>query len=197
MEKQENLFKGELIEEKLRLFFLESGYYVVRGIKYNFKDIELTDIDLFLYGRKSSLSRERINVDIKNKKVPKAFERILWAKGLQGLLRFENCVVATTDKREVVREYGKKHNIIILDGNFLKKLTYVTDNRISEEDILQSLSTIKSYNSFKNQSWNIIYEKSKSRLLDELDFSGFNRTLLTLEYFLKKCFDKQKKIYIT
>ena len=193
MEKQETLFKGELIEEKLRLYLLNNGYYVARAVKYNFKQQEITDIDLFLYGRTSSLSRERINVEIKNKKAPKAFERILWAKGLQGLLQFEKCGVATTDKRELIREYGKKHSTIILDGNFLQRLTYELGNRITDEEFLTPLNDIKSFNQYKNQNWRSIYEISKSRLLDELDFSGFNSTLITLKYFISKCFDAQKK----
>ncbi|WP_440066279.1 hypothetical protein [Tenacibaculum discolor] len=203
MEKQPELFKGELMEEKLRLYFINNGYYVSRGIKYEFESNEITDIDLFLYGRVSGLTRERTNVDIKNKKTPKAFERILWAKGLQKLLCFDSCVVATTDKKEAVRKYGHKHNITILDGNFLQKLSYNNLDRLSEETFLNLLSSYKSFKEFKNLTWKNIYEKSKSRLLSELDFSGYNSTLLILNYFIKKCFDPQKKdtalraVYIT
>lgn len=193
MEKQTELFKGELMEEKLRLYFLNNGYYVARGVKYDFDGNEITDIDLFLYGRVSSLSRERTNVDIKNKKSPKAFERILWAKGLQQLLGFDSCVVATTDRKEAVRKYGLKNNTIILDGNFLQKLSYNNVDRISEEDLLGQLNSIKSFKEFRNQTWKNLYEKSKSRLLNELDFSGYNSTLIYLNYFIRKCFDLQKK----
>ncbi|WP_321518938.1 hypothetical protein [uncultured Bacteroides sp.] len=193
MENQTELFKGELMEEKLRFYFLNNGYYVARGVKYNFDGNEITDIDLFLYGRVSSLSRVRTNVDIKNKKSPKTFERILWAKGLQELLKFDNCVVATTDKKDVFRKFGLKHDTIILDGNFLQKLTYETNSRLAEEDLLTQFSLIKCYKQFMNQTWKSIYETSKSRLLDELDFSGYNSTLIYLEYFLKSCFDRQKK----
>lgn len=193
MEKQTELFKGELTEEKLRLYFLNNGYYVSRGVKYEFEGNEITDIDLFLYGRVSSLSRKRTNVDIKNKKTPKAFERILWAKGLQQLLGFDSCVVATSEKKEVISKYGQKNNATILDGNFLQKLSNRETNRISEEELLKLFNSVKSYREYKNQSWKILYEKSKSRLLNELDFSGYNSTLLYLRYFMKKCFDLQKK----
>ncbi len=193
MEKQIELFKGELMEEKLRIYFLNSGYYVVRGVKYKFEGNDITDIDLFLYGRVSSLSRERINVDIKNKKTPKAFERILWAKGLQQLLQFDNCVVATTDNKETLRKYGLKHNTIILDGNFIQKLVYDTSIRFSEEELMKRFNEIKCYNEFNNQTWKSLYEVSKSRLLSELDFSGYNSTLIYLRYFLLKCFDQQKR----
>lgn len=191
---QVELFKGEIMEEKLRMYFLQNGYYVARGVKYNFEGNEITDIDLFLYGRVSSVSRIRTNVDIKNKKSPKTFERILWAKGLQELLRFDNCIVATTDKKDVFRKFGLIHNTIILDGNFLQRLTYDTNVRLSEEDWLSQLNKIISYKTFPNQSWRSLYENSKSRLLDELDFSGYNSTLILLEYFLKNCFNRQKNL---
>lgn len=187
------ILKGELMEEKLRQYFLDNGYYVARGVKYKYDDLDITDIDLFLYSKVSSLSRERINVDIKNKKTPKAFERIIWTKGLQNLLLFDNCVVATSEKRDSIRQYGKKHNVLILDGDFLQRLNYKVENRMSEDVFLKNLSQIKSLNVFKNQTWNNLYEDSKSRLLNELDFSGFNKSLITVKYFIEKCFNPQKR----
>ena len=181
------------MEEKLRQYFLDNGYYVVRGVKYKYDALDITDIDLFLYSKVSSLSRERINVDIKNKKTPKAFERIIWTKGLQDLLSFDNCVVATSEKRDAIRQYGKKHNVLILDGDFLQRLTYKIDNRMPEDIFLKNLSQMTSFNSFKNQTWNNLYEDSKSRLLNELDFSGFNKSLITVKYFFEKCFNQQKR----
>ncbi|WP_200976478.1 hypothetical protein [Echinicola sp. 20G] len=193
MENQTKLLKGELMEEKLRTYFLNNGYYVARGVKYSFENNEITDIDLFLYGRFSSLDRVRTNVDIKNKKTPKAFERILWAKGLQELLGFDNCVVATSDKKDVIRKYGLKHKATILDGNFLQKLPEGNNERLSEEDLCKLLASIKSFKEYRNQTWKGLYELSKSRLLNELDFSGYNSTIILLNYFIRKCFDKQKQ----
>lgn len=190
---QETLFKGEMMEEKLRMYFLNSGYYVSRGIKFSFEGNEITDIDLFLYARVSTFSRERTNVDIKNKKSPKAFERLLWAKGLQHLLEFDSCVVATMDRKEAVKKFAKSHNIILLDGSFLQKLNYELNDRISEEELLNMLGSVISYKEFANQNWKTLYENSKTRLLNELDFSGFNTNLIFLHYFFKKCFDPQKK----
>lgn len=193
MENQQELFKGELMEEKLRLYFLNSGYYVVRGIKYSYESNEITDIDLMLYGRVSILNRIRTNVDIKNKKSPKAFERILWTKGVQELLKFDNCVVATMDRKESVRRYAEKHDITLLDGRFLQKLNYTLTDRISEEELLAQFGKYLSYKEFPNQNWKSLYEKSKSSLLEELDFSGYNTNLLYLKYFFNKTFDPQKK----
>lgn len=193
MGEQELQFKGDIMEEKLRIYFLSNGYYVVRGVKYQYKGFDITDIDLFLFSKISSLSRERVNVDIKNKRSPKAFERILWTKGLQQFLNFDKCVIATTDKKDILREYGNKHNVLILDGNFLNKLTYKIEERYTEEEFLKILSSFVSFKTFRNMDWSKIYEDSKSRLLDELDFSGFNSNLIVLRYFINKCFDIQKK----
>ena len=196
MAKQQTLFKGELMEELLRDYFLNLGYYVVRGVKYKYEGNDITDVDLFLYGRSSSLLRQRINVDIKNKKSPQAFERILWANGLKKLLGFNSCIVATTDSRPVIHSFGQMHNTGILDGNFLKKLgnKKIESNRITEEDLLTELAKHRSYNFYKNKDWKYIYEISKGKLLTELDYSGANSILNIIHYFLEKYLtDKQKQ----
>src|SRR6266850_4219848 len=132
-----SLFKGELMEERLRMYFLSLGYYVARGVKFRYENIEITDIDLFLYGRSSIVTRVRINVDIKNKKSPQAFERILWANGLMKLLGFDSCIVATSDRRPIIQTFGQLHNTTILDGAFLPKLSSDHLNeRFTEEELL-------------------------------------------------------------
>ena len=59
-----NLKKGELAEEKLRLYFKSLGFFVVRSIECKYQGYDVTDIDLWLYSRPSPISRERTNVDI-------------------------------------------------------------------------------------------------------------------------------------
>ena len=59
--------KGPMAEESLRNYFLSIGYYVVRGVKFKFRCFDVTDVDLWLYSRKTPLNRERACVDIKNK----------------------------------------------------------------------------------------------------------------------------------
>jgi hypothetical protein len=195
MESQQVLSKGELMEELLRDYFIGSGYYVVRGVKFNYEGFDITDVDLYLYGRSSSLTRQRINVDIKNKKSPQAFERILWVNGLMKLLNFNSCIVATTDRRPVIHAFGQLHNTIILDGTFLSKLrANTTLDRLTEEDFLSNIARHKSYQTYENKDWRFIYELSKSKLLNEQDFAGFNSVLLTLLYFVEKSLtDEQKR----
>ncbi|OOF58045.1 hypothetical protein [Rodentibacter myodis] len=116
------LNKGAQAEELLRFYFLKAGYYVIRSIPYSYENFDITDIDLFLYGRVSALSREKTIVDIKNKKTPQALERIFWVKGLQAALKMDRAVVATTDTRPAVVNYGKEQGVIIVDGHLLKRL---------------------------------------------------------------------------
>lgn len=188
------LAKGEYMEELIRNYFINSGYYVVRGVKFRYEGNDITDVDLYLYGRSSSITRERINVDIKNKKSPQVFERILWANGLKVLLGFDSCIVATTDQRPVINKFGQLHKTIILDGSFLSKLRSISYSaRLLEEELLNRFAKNKSYKTFGNKEWKNIYEESKSRLLSELDFSGFNTSLSYIKYFIEKVVTDQQK----
>ena len=55
---QQALSKGPKMEELLRSYFLKAGYYVVRGVPFVYEGFDVTDIDLWLYSRTSSVSRE-------------------------------------------------------------------------------------------------------------------------------------------
>ena len=112
------------MEEALRAYFFQAGYFVVRGVPYRLDGEDVTDIDLWLYERPGASTRRRIIVDIKNRKSPKASERIIWAKGLQAALGVDGAFVATTDKRPSTRRLSKALNITLLDGDAVAKLTY-------------------------------------------------------------------------
>ncbi|PMQ05111.1 hypothetical protein DyAD56_11065 [Dyella sp. AD56] len=177
--------KGAIAEEALRNYFLSIGYYVARGVKFTFRRFDVTDVDLWLYARNSPMSRERICVDIKNKKTPQALERIFWAKGLQAVLGLDSCIVATTDSRPDVRDFGLQHNVKVLDGKFLTRLTKSARShkeRITEEDFLADLDS--SSLGRLGGDWRGRYEESKSRLLHSLNFDGCNAWLDDIEYLL-------------
>jgi hypothetical protein len=183
----EQALKGPAAEEALRNYFLSIGYFVVRGCKLRYSRFDVTDVDLFLYGKSSALSRERLNVDVKNKKTPQALERILWVKGLQTVLGFEASVVATTDTRVDVRSFGLEHGVKVLDGAFLGRLTRsgrthqerITEEKLFEEIDRDSLGKL-------GGDWRGRYEASKSRLLDSLSFDGCNAWLEDAFFFLKE-----------
>jgi len=185
MESQEKLFKGELREEQLRSYFIGLGFYVVRGVKFIYDKFEVTDVDLWLYNKQSTLSRERINVDVKNRRAPQALERIFWTKGLQNVLGLDNCIVVTTDRRNSIVEFGLKHGVKVLNDNLNTYSKEITDGRMNEEDFLNLLRKGNQY----IFNWKTMYEKSKTRLLSGLDFSGVNETLDDL--------NSVYKVYIT
>jgi hypothetical protein len=179
--------KGAAAEEALRNYFLSIGYYVVRGSKFTFNRFDVTDVDLWLYARNSPLSRERICVDIKNKKTPQALERIFWAKGLQTVLELDSCIVATTDTRPDVSEFGLQHNVKVLDGKFLSRLTKSPRSymeRISEEAFLADMD--KGSLGRLGGDWRGRYELSKARLLHSLNFDGCNSWLDDIGYLLSQ-----------
>jgi hypothetical protein len=183
----EQIPKGPAAEEALRNYFLSIGYFVARGCKFTYNRFDVTDVDLWLYARNSPLSRERVCVDIKNKKTPQALERIFWAKGLQKVLGFDSCIVATTDSRPDIGTFGRQHDVKVLDGKFLSRLTKSARSqleRINEEEFLKQLED----GSLGRLSgdWRGRYETSKSRLLDSLNFDGCNAWLDDLGYLLSQ-----------
>ena len=99
--------KGSQMEETLRRYFLDMGYYVVRDVKYVFEGVDVTDVDLWLYQRPSLFKRLRLTVDVKNRRIPQALERLLWSKGLLSGLGLDGAIVATTDSREQVKQFAE------------------------------------------------------------------------------------------
>lgn len=180
-----DLKKGELAEEKLRLYFLSLGYFVVRSINAEYKGFDVTDVDLFLYSRPSPISRERTNVDVKMKQRPQALERVFWTKGLKEILGLEKCVVATTDKRSHIGEFGAQNDVLVLDGNFMNKLDSserYSIERCNEEEFINLLDTY--CNGELGGNWKKDYEESKSNILNKLNFDGVNHLLNNIQCIL-------------
>ena len=180
------LDKGMLMEELLKYYFRSLGYFAVRSIKLRFNDLDITDVDLWLYNRKSPISRERINVDIKNKKTPQAIERMFWARGLQNILTLDKCIVVTTDSRQVVVDYGEKYGVTVIDGQFLSRLIdkKLTDGWISDEDLFKPFAS-SGLEKFMGD-WKGRHEYSKSLLLTHLNYDGCNRLIEEINYFMNQ-----------
>lgn len=143
MAKPTSLGKGYLAEEMLRAYFSRAGYFVVRGVPFCYEGFDVTDIDLWLYSRSSSVSREIAIVDAKNKKTPQAIERIFWIKGLQKAVGASKAIVATTDRRPEVKEFGKELDVVVLDGSFLSRLGTPDGHnpgRLSDEEFFQGIA---------------------------------------------------------
>lgn len=186
--------KGGRAEEFLRAYFLRSGFFVVRGLSVQFRSAEVTDIDLWLYARTSTLSRTRVNVDAKYKTTPKALERIFWAKGVQVSLGFEQAIVATADKRPIVKDCGAQYGIQVLDGSFLGRLmrAEVSDARLTEEAFVDLFVSNKEDRLLGH--WKKRFEDAKSRLATQLEFDGCNTWLEDSRYFLEQALTSERSV---
>lgn len=183
--------KGYALEELLRSYFLRAGMYVARGIPLKFGEHEITDVDIWLYERPTGSFRRRQIVDVKSKAKPKAFERMLWTKGLYDLLKVDGAYVATTDDRPVLKEVSARLGLSVLDGVDIKRIEESDkipfNDRISEEIFIQRIKSVD-----KNRRNKELYTKYldlKSVLVDNfgsgtlsvaLGFFGFfAKTLIT------------------
>lgn len=183
------LDKGYKMEELLRCYFLQAGYFVVRGVPFVYEKFEVTDIDVWLYGRASSVSREITIVDSKNKKTPQAIERIFWVQGLKLATRATNAIVATTDRRQEVKDFGKDMGIPVLDGLFLSKLKKFEDpSRLTEEEYFKKIDDYAL--SKLDGDWRGRMQTSKSLLAKGLSFDSCNEWLLNCRFFAEQAITK-------
>jgi hypothetical protein len=184
--------KGESAEECLRSYFLALGFFVVRGVKLQQSGSDITDIDLWLCSKSAPFIRTRISVDIKNRKTPFASERILWAKGIQSALRLDMCIVATTDTSESVKDFARKHDVTLLDGDILSTVIngYKSDmSRLSESEYILKIIDKADY---KRRHWNERISLSKSRVIESLDFNGCVKWLDDISFFIGETLENQK-----
>ena len=136
--------KGAATEEILRAFFLRRGFFAVRSIPLSFRNHELTDVDIWLCGRSAGGSRRVLVCDVKDKQRPKAVERILWTKGLVSFLNADGAYVATTDKRQNLRELADRLGVQLIDGNDIRRIkadkSIVYPERLSDEELIGQLN---------------------------------------------------------
>ncbi|WP_296275366.1 hypothetical protein [Pseudomonas sp. UBA7530] len=187
-----NLNKGFGIEELLRAYFLKAGYYVVRGVPFTYEGFDVTDIDIWLYSRASSVSREITIVDSKNKKTPQAIERIFWIKGLKEATGSTKAIVATTDKRQEVKDFGKKLDIVVLDGSFLSRLgdpKARNPSRLSDEEFFEGLNkySLGKYDG----DWKGRIRNCKSLLARGLSFDNCNEWLNQARFFAESAISNE------
>ncbi len=191
MRKQTAINKGHKMEELLRSYFLKAGYYVVRGVPFVYEGFDITDIDLWLYGRASSVSREITIVDAKNKKTPQAIERIFWVQGLRLATKATNAVVATTDRRQEVKDFGRDLGILVLDGSFLAKLDKPdapNAQRFGEEEFF---GKIDEYSLGKfDGDWHGRVQLCKSLLAKGLSFDNCNEWISHGKFFAEQVITK-------
>ena len=191
MSRQLNINKGYVTEELLRSYFLKAGYYVARGVPFVYEGYDITDIDLWLYGRASSVSREITIVDIKNRKTPQVMERIFWIQGLKLAAKATNAVVATTDKRQEVKNFGRDIGILVLDGRFLARLAGSDQPNIHRLGDEEFFSHIEQYSLGKlDGDWRGRVLLCKSLLPSGLSFDNCNEWLTHARFFAEQSITK-------
>lgn len=177
--------KGPDLEETLKAYFWQAGYFAVRGLPFRLDDEDITDVDLWLYERPAALTRRRLILDAKNKKVPRAAERLVWARGLQAALGVDGAIVASTDKRQSSRRLSKAMGVTLLDGDAISKLTNTTKLRLGEqlpsEDFDGLFKAVDSGR--RNGDWRAALLTPRASLLTSFGVHSTNTALRSVGFF--------------
>jgi len=167
--------KGARAEECLRVHFLTSGAFVARGVKLLQAGEEVTDIDVWAYFRASEFSRSVVVVDVKNKKRAKAFERVLWAKGVQTAVGASTAVIATTENRNDFAQFAARLSVQVIGGAALQRLQAEAskmDARLSQESFEEEVDASSAARRQNSPSYRL--EQATARLAPGIDFSALN-----------------------
>ena len=177
--------KGYRLEEVLRNYFLQAGYFVVRSVPFRLEGKDVTDIDLWLYERSTGSARRRHVVDAKSKSRPKAVERLLWVKGLAEGLGVDGAYVATTDTRPVVRKVAKRLGVLVIDGNDLQRIQAGGkkggSDRVFDEELWKEVRAVDENR--RNKKLQAHFEDAKASLIENFGAGTVVRSLEAVRYF--------------
>jgi len=178
--------KGPLLEELVRAYFARQGYFVLRSVPYRYDGEDVTDVDVWLYARQAASARVRAIVDVKNKKSPKAFERVLWVKGLQIAMQCDRALIATTDANQKLTAFAQQQQIAVLSKGFLDRL----EKKLNIEDRLtleEFIELVQSYPAQKQDGdWIAIIRQAKSALASRAAFPAFNTVIAAFRFFAER-----------
>jgi hypothetical protein len=177
--------KGPDLEETLKAYFWQAGYFAVRGVPFRLDDEDITDVDLWLYERPAALTRRRLILDAKNRIKPKAAERLVWVRGLQAALAVDGAIVASTDTRPSSRRLAKAMGVILLDGDAVTKLTTTTKLRLDDQysseaydGLFKAVDTGR-----RSNEWRFALLAARSSLLTSFGVHSANTALRTAGFF--------------
>ena len=181
------LAKGAGLEELARAYFARQGFVAIRSVSIQFEEEEVTDVDVWLYGRQGGGVRTRALVDVKDKKSPKAFERIMWARGMQLALGCDRAVVTTTDTNAKVTRFAQLQKVALLTAAFLRRWTGgddVLSDRLSLEELI---SSIQSYGGHKQDGdWIKQIAAAKSAVVSLAPYPAFNKAISSFRFFAER-----------
>ncbi|WP_146249885.1 MULTISPECIES: hypothetical protein [unclassified Pseudomonas] len=178
-----SISKGPLLEELVRTYFSKQGFYAIRSVPFTFEGSDVTDIDVWLYSRQTASVRIKAIVDVKNKKSPKAYERILWVKGLQSVLKCDRAIIATTDENKGLAKFAYENNISVLSKGFLDRLDkkISADTRLSLEEF--NLLIHQNSNHKHDGDWIKVLAETKSAIASLGSFPAFNKAMMAFHFF--------------
>ena len=178
--------KGPNFEEIVRAFFDWQGSFALRGISYRHENEQVTDIDVWLYSRQSASARIRTIVDVKNKRSPKAFERILWVRGMQQALGCDRAVVATTERNAKISKFAHQQKVTLLTKEFLNRLQNKLDitNRLTLEQFLGNIQRYKEHK--QDGDWLRRISDAKSALISLQGYPAFNKAIAEFSFFAER-----------
>lgn len=177
------LTKGPVLEELVRAYFARQGFFAIRSVPFKFEENDVTDLDTWFYARQSATARIRGIVDVKNKKSPKAFERVLWVKGLQAVMKCDRAIIATTDSSQSLHSFAQSQNIAVLSKEFLDKLAKKLDidERLTQEELNDLIQ--KNIAHKQDGDWLRIIGETKSAVASLPGFPAFNRAMFAFKFF--------------
>ena len=177
--------KGGNFEEVVREYFSRRGFLAIRGVPFQHLANDVTDLDLWLYGKQPSGFRLRAIVDAKNKRSPKAFERILWVRGLQAITNSDKSFVATTDASPTVAKFGQENQVLVISSSYLSEI--VPDGnggRFSNEEFEDKIREFKSWK--EDGDWIKTISRLKSSVLNTSPFQSFNIACSAFKFFCER-----------
>jgi len=181
------LAKGAGLEELARAYFARQGFVAIRSVSIQFEEEEITDVDVWLYGRQGGGVRTRALVDVKDKKSPKAFERVMWARGMQLALGCDRAVVTTTDTNAKVTRFAQQQKVALLTAAFLRRWSGGDDvlkERLSLEELI---SSIQSYAGQKQDGdWIKQITMAKSAVVSLPPYPAFNKAISSFRFFAER-----------
>ena len=178
--------KGANLEEAVRTYFARQGFFALRGVSYNCEEERVTDIDVWLYGRQSASVRTRAIVDVKSGRSPKAYERILWTRGVQAALGCDRAIVATTDRNPRVTKFARQQEVAILNRGFVERLQdkVDTEGRMSLEQFQKNVATYKEQK--QDGDWLKRISDAKSSLVSLGGYPAFIRAMGAFSFFAER-----------
>lgn len=178
--------KGANLEELVRAYFARQGYFAIRSVPFRFEGEDVTDIDVWLYARQAASARIRVVVDVKNKKSPRAFERVLWVKGVQAVLKSDRAIVATTDMNPALARFAQSQGVGVLSKAFLERLEkkLVPENRLTFEQFVEHIQENASHK--KDGDWLKVLGEAKSAVASLPGFPAFNKTMMAFRFFAER-----------